>query len=214
MQGSADHSPPIVHLVEDDESQRKATARLLDAAGHTVRMYASAAEFLNTPLASSAGCVVLDVQLPGQSGLDVQRVLNYSEEPLPVIFLSGRASVPESVQAMKAGAVDFLTKADAGDLLIETIERALARNAEERRRREERRALGARYGRLSPREREVFAHLISGKLNKQVGFDLGISVQTTKIHRHRVFQKMKADSLLELARMADQLGVSPAPAAR
>lgn len=206
--------PPIVYVVEDDPSQRNATARLLRAAGHSVRTYASAAEFLNTPREGTAGCVVLDMQLPGQSGLDVQRVLNYAEDPLPVVFLSGRANVSESVQAMKAGAVDFLVKAEAGDVLLETIERALERNAEQGRQREERRALRARYGRLSPREREVFAHLISGKLNKQVGFELGISVQTTKIHRHRVFEKMQADSLVQLARMADQLGVSAAPAIR
>jgi FixJ family two-component response regulator len=204
---------PVVHVVEDDRSQREATARLLQTVGHSVRTYVSAAAFLNTPLASPAGCVVLDMQLPGQSGLDVQRVLAYREDPLPIIFLSGRANVPQSVEAMKAGAVDFLTKADGGELLLKAVSRALARNAEERLEWECRRELRRRYESLSPREREVFAHLISGQLNKQVGFDLGVSVQTIKIHRHRVFEKMQAGSLVQLARMADRIGVAPVGAA-
>jgi FixJ family two-component response regulator len=126
-----------------------------------------------------------------------------------VIFLSGHAAVPDSVLAMKAGAVDFLTKSDDGALLLEAINRAFAQDAENRRRRHRQRELRARYDLLSRREREVFAHLISGQLNKQVGFDLGISVQTTKIHRHRVFEKMQADSLIDLARMGQELGVAP-----
>jgi FixJ family two-component response regulator len=153
------------------------------------------------------------MQLPGQSGLDVQRVLAYREDPLPIIFLSGRANVPQSVEAMKAGAVDFLTKADGGELLLKAVSRALARNAEERLEWECGGELRRRYESLSPREREVFAHLISGQLNKQVGFDLGVSVQTIKIHRHRVLEKMQAGSLVQLARMADRIGVAPVGAA-
>jgi FixJ family two-component response regulator len=152
---------------------------------------------------------VLDLQLPGANGLEVQQALAQADDPLPVIFLSGRGDVPQSVQAMKAGAVDFLTKADGADLLLKAVSQALARDAADRRKREHRRELRARYERLSAREREVFAHLISGQLNKQVGFDLGISLQTTKIHRHRVFEKMQADSVVQLARMAVDLGVDP-----
>ena len=200
---------PTVHVVEDDASMRQATARLLRTAGHVVRTYGTAAEFLAEPRNGEPGCVILDLQLPEQSGLELQQALARLDNPLPVVFLSGRARVTDSVQAMKAGAVDFLTKtADAG-LLLEAVSRALARDEYDRAERGRRRALDARYDRLSPREREVFAHLISGQLNKQVGFDLGISEQTTKIHRHRVLEKMQADSIAELVRMAADLGIAP-----
>jgi FixJ family two-component response regulator len=203
------HACPVVHIVDDDRSSRLATARLLRAAGHTVRTYGSATEFLSASPSRTPGCVVLDLQLPGANGLEVQQALAQADDPLPVIFLSGRGDVPQSVQAMKAGAVDFLTKADGADLLLNAVSQALARDAADRRKREHRTELRARYERLSAREREVFAHLISGQLNKQVGFDLGISLQTTKIHRHRVFEKMQADSVVQLARMAVDLGVDP-----
>lgn len=200
---------PVVHIVEDDARTRHATARFLGAAGYVVRTYGTAREFLAAWPTRAAGCVVLDLQLPGQSGLELQRALAQTDEPLPIVFLSGRASVSESVQAMKAGAVDFLTKTADGDLLLDAVSQALARDRENRLRRERCRELRSRYERLSPREREVFAHLISGQLNKQVGFDLGISEQTTKIHRHRVLEKMQADSIPELVRMAADLEIVP-----
>ncbi len=199
----------IVHLVSDRAPQRDATARVLRAAGHSVCTYVSASDFLDAPRPLHSGCVVLEMPLCGPGALEVQRVLKISDEPLPVVFLGGEANVTESVQAMKAGAIDVLTRADSNDLLLQAVSVALARDAEERRRRDERSELAARYSRLSPREREIFAHIVSGKLNKQIGYDLGISLQTTKVHRHRVFQKMKANSIVELAHMAERLGVAP-----
>jgi FixJ family two-component response regulator len=210
MRRVAAESPvSIVHVVEDDEPARTATARLLQTAGYVVRTYGTAKEFLSALPSRGCGCVVLDMQLPGASGLDVQKALAEADEPLPVVFLSGRSEVPDSVQAMKSGAIDFLTKTTDGTVLLEAVSRALGRSIEERARRARQHELQARYDRLSPREREVFAHLISGQLNKQVGFDLGISEQTTKIHRHRVLQKMQADSIAQLVRIAADLGVPP-----
>ena len=206
---SAERTRPIVHIVEDDRSARNATARLLHAAGYTVRTYGTAADFLAASPTRSTGCVVLDLQLPGVSGLEVQRLLAATDEPLPIVFLSGRAGVQESVAAMKGGAVDFLTKTDDGDQLLEAVARAIVRGNAEREKRGRLHQLRARYQELTPREQEVFAHLISGQLNKQVGFDLGISEQTTKIHRHRVLEKMHADSIADLVRMATELGIAP-----
>lgn len=198
-----------IHLVEDDASVRAATARLLGAAGYDVQTYGSAAEFFSSPRPNGFGCAVLDLQLPGPSGLDIQQALVEADDPMPVVFLTGHGCVSESVQAMKAGAVDFLTKSDECTALLDAVARAFARAADGESQRARRLEIEARYSRLSPRERDVFAHLISGQLNKQVGFDLGISEQTTKIHRHRVFEKMEADSIVHLARMAAELGIAP-----
>jgi FixJ family two-component response regulator len=204
----------IVHVVEDDAADREATARFLQAAGYAVRTYATATEFFRTSPARSPGCVVLDLQLPEGSGLDVQQTLADADEPLPVVFLTGRCGVTESVRAMKVGAVDFLTKTCDGRALIDAVTRALMRDAAERARRERQRQLRARYALLSARERQVFEHLISGQLNKQIGHDLGIAEQTTKIHRHRVLTKMQADSIAALVRMAEELGIGPVGSVR
>jgi FixJ family two-component response regulator len=197
----------IVHVVEDDDSTREATARFLRAAGHDVRTYASAVEFLAAP-PTGPGCVVLDLKLPGPNGLDLQETLLAGDEPLPIVFLTGHGDIQQSVRAMKSGAVDFLTKTADGSVLLEAVSRALARDVEDRTARARRRIARERYERLSARERDVFAHLISGQLNKQIGFDLGISEQTTKIHRQHVLQKMEADSIADLVRMAADLGIA------
>ena len=207
-------SSPIVHVVEDDRAAREATARFLRAAGYQVRIYATATEFLETAPINVPGCVVLDLQLPGLSGLDLQRALAHREDPPPVVFLSGRSGVQQSVEAMKLGAIDFLTKTADGLELLAAVSRAFARDAESREERGRLRVLRDRHERLSPREREVLAHLISGQLNKQVGFDLGISEQTTKIHRHRILEKMQAHSIAALVRMASDLGIMPIGAVR
>jgi FixJ family two-component response regulator len=204
-----DSAAPIVHVVEDDAPSRNATARFLRSAGYVVRTYGTATEFLRASPIRTSGCVVLDLQLPGPNGFDVQQVLSESDHPLPIVFLSGLGDVHDSVRAMKSGAVDFLTKTEDGTHLLEAVSRALARDAADRARHSRLRELREKYERLSPREREVLAHLISGQLNKQIGFDLGISVQTTKLHRHRVLEKMQADSIAHLVRMADELGVAP-----
>jgi FixJ family two-component response regulator len=211
---AASETLPIVHVVEDDASTRTATVRFLRASGYVVRAYATATEFFATVPMRTPGCVVLDLRLPGSSGLEVQRALAQLEEPLPVIFLSGQGDVPDSVEAMKGGAVDFLMKTADGAQLLDAVSRALDRDAEDRRRRGRMRELHARHATLSPREREVLAHLISGQLNKQVGFDLGISEQTTKIHRHRVLEKMRAESIADLVRMASDLGIAPVGSVR
>jgi FixJ family two-component response regulator len=199
---------PTVHLVDDDASLRRGTARFVEAAGYLVKTYASAQEFLEASRNDGPGCVILDLRLPGSSGLDLQKAVAADLEPLPIIFLSGYGTVPESVRAMKDGALDFLTKPVDGETLLEAIGRAVAQDAETRSVRTRRSTLFQRYERLTTREREVFAHLISGQLNKQVGYDLGISERTVKLHRHQVLEKMAADSIAELVRLAAELEIS------
>ena len=174
--------------------------------GYVVRLYSTGAEFLAQP-PTEAGCIVLDLRLPGPSGLDLQQRLATAGNPLPIVFLTGHGDIPKTVRAMKAGAVDFLTKPVDAPVLLDAVARALARDAENRVARGRQQDARARYSRLTPREREVFAHLISGQLNKQVGYDLGISERTTKIHRGRVLEKMEADSIADLVRIAADLGI-------
>jgi len=199
----------VVHIVEDDSSAREATARFLRANGFSVLTYTTAEELLAAALPDGPGCILLDLRLPGANGLDLQQVLRDRDEPLPVVFLTGHGEVADSVRAMKSGAVDFLSKTADGSELLDAIREALARGEEERQTRARQRAVRARYEKLTPREREVFAHLISGQLNKQVGFDLGISERTIKIHRHQVLEKMEADSIADLVRMAADLRIVP-----
>jgi FixJ family two-component response regulator len=200
--------PVVVHVIEDDESSLIASSRLLKSAGYVVRLYTSGAEFLADP-PTEAGCIVLDLSLPGQSGLDLQERLMTAPNPLPIVFLTGHGDVPKSVRAMKAGAVDFLTKPVDGPVLLDAVARAIVRDVENRAVRARHHDVRERYERLTPRERDVFAHLISGQLNKQVGYDLGISERTTKIHRRHVLEKMQADSIADLVRMASDLGITP-----
>ena len=202
-------SGPVVHIVEDDDDTRQATAKLLRVAGYTVQSYASAAEFLARMPIVEPGCVVLDVQLPGASGLELQEMLARAAEVLPVVFVTGHGDIPMSVRAMKAGAVDFLTKPIPRAVLLPAVAQALARNEEERAVRAHTRAVQVRYERLTPREREVFAHLISGQLNKQVAFDLGTTVRTIKAHRHSIMQKLQAGSIADLVRIAADLQIKP-----
>jgi FixJ family two-component response regulator len=199
----------VVHVIEDDQPSRIAASRLLKQAGYAVRAYSSGAEFL-ADMPEEGGCIVLDFQLPGSNGLELQEHLMTGTNPLPIVFLTGHGDVPKSVRAMKAGAIDFLTKPVEGPVLLDAVARAIARDLENRVVRTRQQELHTRYERLTRREREVFAHLISGQLNKQVGFDLGISERTTKIHRHQVLDKMEADSIADLVRMAADLGITPA----
>jgi FixJ family two-component response regulator len=199
---------PVVHVVEDDESSRTATARLLKTAGRAVRVYQSAAEFLEE-MPAGPGCIVLDLRMPGPSGLDLQERLATAEAPMSVVFLTGHGDIPKSVRAMKNGAVDFLTKPVDPEVLLEAVGRALDKDAENRAIHERRQILRARYERLTPREREVLAHVISGQLNKQAAFDLGTTEHTIKVHRHRVMEKLEAGSMADLVRMAADLGIAP-----
>lgn len=211
--GPAESPRVVVHVIEDDESSRTASSRLLRSAGYAVRAYATGAEFLAHP-PTEAGCLVLDLRLPGPSGLDLQERLMAAENPLPIVFLTGHGDVRKTVRAMKAGAVDFLTKPVDAPLLLDAVARAIARDAEDRIVRRRQTDARARYGRLTPRERDVFSHLISGQLNKQIGFDLGIAERTIKIHRRQVLDKMEADSVADLVRMAADLGIAPAGSVR
>jgi FixJ family two-component response regulator len=198
----------LVHVVEDDESMRLALVRLLRAAGYDVLAYASAAEFERRAEASRPECAILDVRLPGQNGLDLQKTLVASDDLIPVVFLTGHADIPMSVEAMKSGAVDFLTKPASHEALVAAVEHALARSARAQEAREQRRELQARYDTLTRREREVFAHVVQGQLNKQIAFDLQTAERTVKAHRHNVMEKLQANSVADLVRIAQSLGLT------
>ena len=195
----------IVHVVDDDASVRKALSRLLTAAGYEVRAYASAGDFALAPRGEKRGCVLLDVQMPGPSGLDLQEVLSRQDEPLPIIFLTGHGDIPKSVRAMKAGAVDFLTKPIDGEVLLAAIETALARDRASQTSQEQVRELRERFETLTPREREVFHLVVAGNLNKQIAAELNMAERTVKAHRAQVMGKMRAKSLAELVHFDERL---------
>ena len=203
------HSPlPTIHIVDDDASFRNAVSRLVRAAGHEVRCYPSAVEFLAASVAASCpGCILVDLHMPGPSGLDLQQELAKAEHPLPVIFLTGHGDIPSSVRAMREGAEDFLTKPVKKEVLFPAIERALARDAQERRQRARRRELRARFDTLTPREHEVLAHVLSGQLNKQVAGDLDTSERTIKAHRANLMAKLQVHSVAELVHLAHEAGL-------
>jgi RNA polymerase sigma factor (sigma-70 family) len=197
---------PIIHVVDDDDSLRKAVTRLLRAAGYDVRAYASAGEFLLASRENNRrGCVLLDVRMPGPSGLDLQEALAREEEPLPVIFLTAYGDIPTSVRAMKAGAVDFLTKPIKRDMLLSAVRTALARDLRLHTSHEQRRDLRMRFTKLTPRERDVFELVVAGRLNKQIAAELGMAERTVKAHRAQVMTKMQAKSLAELVHLADKM---------
>jgi two-component system, LuxR family, response regulator FixJ len=200
---------PIIHVVDDDPSFRTAVTRLLRAAKYEVRGYASAAEFLDSDPCAEPGCILLDLQMPGVSGLDLQESLARMEERLPVIFLTGHGDIPASVRAMKAGAVDFLTKPVRREALLRAVQNALGIDAKGRAARAVLRELQDRYEKLTPREREVLAHVVSGKLNKQIASDLGAAERTIKAHRASIMEKLGVQSVAELVRLAQELGIEP-----
>ncbi len=180
--------------------------RLLQAAGYDARGYGSAGEFLLGRTDRNApGCVVLDVQMPGPSGLELQEALARLDAELPIVFLSGQGDIPMTVRAMRGGAVDFLTKPVTGERLLPAVQAAIARDAETRSAQEHLHALRVRYETLTPREREVLAGVIAGKLNKQIAFELGTAERTVKAHRAQVMEKMQAESVAQLVRFADEL---------
>ena len=197
---------PIVHVVDDDDSLRKAVTRLLRVAGYDVRAYTSAGDFaLASRENDRRGCVLLDVRMPGPSGLDLQEALAREDEPLPVIFLTAHGDVPTSVRTMKAGAVDFLTKPVKRDMLLNAVRTALARDMKAHLSHEQQRDLRARFGKLTARERDVFDLVVAGRLNKQIAAELGMAERTVKAHRAQVMAKMGATSLAELVRLADRM---------
>lgn len=195
----------VVHVIDDDDSVRKAVTRLLKAAGHTVRSYASAGEFLLSIATAEPGCVVLDVRMPGPSGLELHAAINRLDQPFPVIFLTGHGDIPMSVQAIKAGAVDFLTKPVQRQALLAAVDHAFDVQRKMVEQRERCDCLRARYQTLTDRERETFHYVVEGKLNKQIAIFLGIAERTVKAHRAQVMEKMQADSLADLVRVAEEL---------
>ncbi len=202
-------TPATVFVVDDDASFRTAVTRLLRAAGYEVRGYASASEFLAAGPDDAPGCVLVDLRMPGESGLDLQSALAQAENPMPVILLTGHGDIPTTVDAMRHGAVDFLTKPVKKEILYDAVERALARDADERKHRARIGELRACFEALTPREREVLAHVIAGKLNKQIAFDLDISERTIKAHRASIRDKLGVDSVAQLVRLAEALGIQP-----
>ena len=200
---------PIVFVVDDDASVRRSTERLIRSLGFGVHTFASATEFLAHARAPGPACLVLDVHLPGLGGLDLQGELTRAGVGIPIIFVTGRGSIPMTVRAMKAGAVEFLTKPVRPRDLLAAVRAAIERDRATQRTRAESDALRERYERLTPREREVLTLVAAGQLNKQIAGELATSERTVKFHRAHVMEKMAAASLAELVQMAGQLGLSP-----
>ena len=200
--------PGLVHVIDDDASFRTAVERRLKLAGYDVETYSSAQQLLDRlPGAEKPGCILLDVQMPGLNGLDLQSRLIERGSILPIVFVTGYADTPATVRAIKAGAEDFLTKPASSALLIDAIERAMARYEVAHRQRNKLDSLRGLVATLTRRERQVFNLIVRGKINKQIAHELGTTERTVKAHRHQVMEKMQVDSLAELVSNAERLGI-------
>jgi FixJ family two-component response regulator len=197
----------VVFVIDDDPSVRRAIKRLVESVGLTVELFGSAAEFMNTAHPEVPSCLVLDIRLPGMSGLDFQRELTKAKNEIPTIFITAHGDIPMTVRAMKAGAVEFLTKPFRDQELLDAIQVALERDRRRRQSQAEVAILLERLEALTPREREVLPLVVSGLLNKQAAAEIGTSEATIKVHRSQLMKKMGADSLPELVRMAEKIGI-------
>jgi FixJ family two-component response regulator len=200
---------PCVLVVDDDPEFRDSVARLLRTVGLETRQFSSVSDFLKADPADGPSCLLLDVRLPGRSGLELQRELTAANWQVPIVFMTAHADVPMSVQAMKGGAIEFLTKPFRDQALLDAVEAGLARDRARRESDRALRALRERFNTLSPRERQVMVQITVGRVNKQIANSIGISVSTVKVHRTHLMRKMKARSLPELSRMADMLKLVP-----
>jgi FixJ family two-component response regulator len=198
-----------VLIIDDDPNVRASVGRLLRSLGQDAQLFESISEFLASDPPDGPACLVLDVRLPGQSGLDLQRELAAANSQLPIIFITGHGDIPMSVQAMKSGAIEFLTKPFRDQELLDAIQLGLSRDRARREREEALAGLRERFASLSPREREIMVQVARGRLSKQIAGDIGITEATVKVHRSRVMRKMHARSLPELGRMADKLKLVP-----
>jgi FixJ family two-component response regulator len=200
----SDESSTVL-IIDDDADLRASVGRLLRSLGIDVQLFASISDFLKSDLPDGPTCLVLDVRLPDQSGLDLQRELASANRKIPIIFITGYGDIPMSVEAMKGGAIEFLSKPFRDQDLLDAIQLGLSRDRARRKEERDLAALRERFGSLSPREREIVSQVARGRLSKQIAFDIGIAEATVKVHRSRAMQKMKAGSLPELGRMADKL---------
>jgi FixJ family two-component response regulator len=195
----------VVHLIDDDQMFRRALAAMLEAAGYAVEQYASAGEFLLQDAPRAPGCIILDLQMPGPSGLELHEALARRRDSLPVVFLSGYGDVPTTARAMKTGAVDFLTKPVQRDMMLAAVQAAIRRDANRRTKERQKREVQSRFTSLSAREAQIFWSIVDGKVNKQIARDLNIAERTVKTYRAQMMSKMRARSVAELARMATEL---------
>jgi FixJ family two-component response regulator len=200
---------PIVFIIDDDASIRKSLSRLLRSAGHTTETFASAEEFLGREHFNGIGCLLLDVRMPRLSGMDLQKELNKADYHMPIIFITGHGDIPMSVEAMKKGAADFLTKPFDDKELLQAIENAIEKDRQTRAEYDETLDIRRRIELLTPRENEILRYIITGMLNKQIALKLDISEKTVKVHRGRIMEKLCVDSVAELVRLAEKAGIKP-----
>jgi FixJ family two-component response regulator len=200
---------PTVFVIDDDASVRKSLSRLLRSAGYTTETFSSGEEFLGRDHFNGTGCLLLDVQMPGLSGMDLQKELNKADYHMPIVFITGHGDIPMSVEAMKKGAVDFLTKPFNDEELLQAIEKAIQKDRQTRAEYDEALEIRRRIDLLTPRENEVLRYVIAGMLNKQIAYELKIAEKTVKIHRARVMEKLRANSVAELVRLAEKIGIKP-----